>query len=190
MELKTLMGDAYKEGMTVEDIEAALQGMDLVDRNEAAKGMVSKAMFDKKVSELTTANKQLREKMSTEEQEKLDREAEKKAFMDELEGLRKKDQLNQHLSRFLKLGYDEKLAQATAQAMVDQDFDTVFANQQAFLAARDKAMQKQAVLGSDKRPPASESEGGKDFVKMASEAQARGDFAASAYYTRLAQQNQ
>lgn len=187
MNLKDLMGDAYKEDLTVEDISAAIEGLDLVDRATATKGMVRKETFDKTASELAGYKRQLREKLSEEEQAKLDREAHDKEIMEELEALRKDKLLNQHMTRYLKLGYSDELAQSTAEAMVAQDFDTVFANQQAFLAAREKEILKAQTLKNDKRPPAGNGTGGTDYAKLAAEAQARGDLAMQAYYIRQSQ---
>lgn len=188
MDLKDLLGEAYREDMTVEDIASAIEGMDLVDRATATKGMIRKDTFDKTASELAGLKRQLREKLSEEEQEKIDREARDKAIMDELEALRKDKLLTQHVTRYLKLGYDEKLAQSTAEALVAQDFDKVFANQQAFLDAREKEIRKSQTLNNDKRPPAGNATGGTDYAKLAAEAQARGDFAMQAYYLRQSQQ--
>ena len=64
MELKELLGDAYKEGMTVEDITAAIAGLDLVDRAKATEGMVPKSMLDRANSEAAENKRKLKEKMS------------------------------------------------------------------------------------------------------------------------------
>lgn len=187
MNLKDLLGDAYREDLTVDDISAAIENLDLVDRATATKGMIRKETFDKTASELAGYKRQLREKMSEEEQAKLDREARDKELMEELESLRKDKLLSQHVNRYLKLGYDEELAQSTAEAMVAQDFDKVFSNQQTFLAAREKEILKKQTLNNDKRPPAGNGGGSNDYVKLAEEAQARGDFTMQAYYLRQSQ---
>ena len=186
MDLKAVLGGSYKEDMSFEEVAAVLADMDLVDRATATQGMIDKNLFDRKVSEL---NKKLKEKLSAEEQDKMEREAAEQAMKAELEGLRQYRAVNEHLTRFLKLGYDEALAQDTAEAMVAQDFEKVFANQQAFLAAHDKAVQKQLTMANDKRPPAGNAQAGQDYTKLAAEAGASGNYAAQAYYTRLAQMN-
>jgi len=58
--LKELLGDAYKEGMTIEEIEAALVDKDLVDRSTLGE-VVNKKTFDKTASELASLKKKLRE---------------------------------------------------------------------------------------------------------------------------------
>ena len=57
--LKELLGDAYKEGMTLEEVEAALAERDLVDRSELGE-VVSKAIFDKTASELSALKKEVK----------------------------------------------------------------------------------------------------------------------------------
>lgn len=188
MDLRTVLGEAYREDMTLADVETALQSIDLVDPKTAVEGMVAKSLYDKATSELSSYKKQLRAKQSEDERAQADKAAADQKLLEELESLRRDKQINQHLNRYLKLGYDEKLAQSTAEAMVNQDFDTVFANQQAFLAAHDKAVQKERVLSGDKRPPAGDGPQGTDYVKLAAEAGAAQNFSAQAYYLRLAQQ--
>lgn len=188
MDLKAVLGDSYRDDMTLADVEAALADKDLVDRAEATAGMVQKSAMDKVMTEAKQYRQQLKERMTAEEQAAAEREAADKAIQDELKELRRDRAVNQHFAQFVKLGYDEELAKSTAAAMVDQDFDTVFKNQQAFLAAHDKAMKKEATMASDKRPPAGTSDTGMDFAAMAKQAGERGDYTAQAYYTRLSQE--
>ena len=189
MDLKTVLGENYRDDMTLADVESALSGLDLVDRAEAVKGWVSKDVFDRTASDLSNAKKQLREKMTADEQDKLAREEQDKAIQDELKELRRDKAVNQQLSQLLALGYEDKLARDTAAAMVDGDFDKVYKNQRTFLEARDKVQKREQTLAGDKRPPAGNASGGTDYLKMASEAGARGDYNAQAYYLRLAQEN-
>lgn len=189
MNLKELLGEAYREDMTLAEVEAAVNGLDLVDRNTATNGMVRKDVFDKTASDLAATKKKLKEKLTEEEQARLDREAHDKEIMNELEGLRRDKAVNQHVAQYMKLGYDPVLAQKTAEAMVSQDFEKVYEFQQQFLEARDKEIRRQITLSGDKRPPAGNANQGADYAKLAAEAGARGDFAAQAYYTRLSQEN-
>lgn len=189
MDLKEVLGESYRDDMTLADVEAALSGLDLVDRAVAVKDMVSKDVLDKATADASKYKKQLREHMSAEEQAAQARAEQDQKIQDELTELRRDRDVNQQLKELLALGYEEKLAQETAEAMVDGDFTKVYANQRTFLADRDKAAKRAQTMANDKRPPAGDAQTGKDFTKMAAEAAARGDFSAQAYYTRLAQQN-
>ena len=52
MDLMTLLGDAYKENMTLDEINIALSGRDMIDRSELNANFVSKKLFDKTASQL------------------------------------------------------------------------------------------------------------------------------------------
>lgn len=189
MDLKEVLGENYRDDMTLADVEAALSGLDLVDRSTATAGTVSKATFDKTASELAAAKKELKAKMTDDEKAAQARAEKDQQIQDELTELRRDRDVNRQLKELLALGYDEKLAQETAEAMVDGDFAKVYANQRTFLTEHDKAAKRAQTMANDKRPPAGDAQTGKDFTKMAADAAAHGDFAAQAYYTRLAQQN-
>ena len=60
MDLKALLGGDYKEGMTLDEINAALAGKNLVDPSTLPPS-VSKKMFDENASELAAAKKKLKE---------------------------------------------------------------------------------------------------------------------------------
>ena len=60
MEIKDLLGSDYKEGMTIEEINAALAGKTFVDPTTLGK-TVSKETFDKTASELAEAKRKLDE---------------------------------------------------------------------------------------------------------------------------------
>ena len=66
MNIKDLIGDAYKEGMSVEDINKALEGIEMPTDNSAEIDKL-KAALSKSNSEAADYKKQLREKMSAEE---------------------------------------------------------------------------------------------------------------------------
>ena len=84
------------------------------------------------------------------------------------------------------MGYEEGMAKATAEALVSGDMETVFDNQKSFAASREKALRAE-ILKSTPRP-AGGSDPKVDYSGKLAEAQASGDFAAVAYYTRLAQE--
>ena len=77
MNLKELLGDAYREDMTVEEVEQALKDLNLVDPSTLPKS-VSKEVFDKTASELARYKRELKElqeeSMTAEEKLKLELE--------------------------------------------------------------------------------------------------------------------
>ena len=59
-DLKTLLGESYKEGMTVDEINTALSQLDLIDT--AKEKVVKKDVFDKTASELAAKKQTLKTK--------------------------------------------------------------------------------------------------------------------------------
>jgi len=77
MNLKELLGDAYREDMTLEEVEQALKDLNLVDPSTLPKS-VSKEVFDRTASELARYKRELKElqekNMTAEEKLKLELE--------------------------------------------------------------------------------------------------------------------
>lgn len=169
------------ENMTIEEKLAALEAYE-----PDMSGYVSKAALDKATSEAASYKKQLREKMTAEE-EKAAREAEERsALLARVEELERERTISNYASSYLAMGYEEELAKETAEALVAGDMDTVFANQRAYAVNREKALRAE-ILKSTPRP-AGGTEPKVDYSGKLAEAHASGDFTAVAYYTRLAQE--
>jgi hypothetical protein len=169
------------ENMTLEEKLAALEAYE-----PDMSGFVPKSALDKAASEAASYKKQLREKMTAEE-EKAAREAEERtALLARVEELERERTVNSYVTNFLSMGYEEQLAKETAEALVAGDMETVFANQRAYAVTREKNLHAE-ILKSTPRP-AGGNEPIVDYSGKLAEAQAAGDFTAVAYYTRLAQE--
>ena len=140
------------ESMTPEEKVAALEAYE-----PDMSGMVSKAMFDKAASELAAAKKQIREKMTEDEAKAAEREAKFAEVMAEVEALRHEKQVGAYTTSYMAMGYDEKLAKATAEAMAKGDTETVLKNQKTYLEAREKALRTELLKQTP--PPAGGAEG-------------------------------
>ena len=151
------------ENMTPEEKLAAFEAYD-----PEKDGFVSKAVFDKKASEAAELGKQIKARM-TEDEAKAAKDAEERAaLIARVEELENERAVNNYANAYLAMGYDEKLAKATAEAMAKGDMDTVFANQKTFTENREKAL-KAELLKSTPTPPAGGADGGmkkEDFMKM------------------------
>jgi hypothetical protein len=105
----------------------------------------------------------------TQEEQSAAKQAEALAAMQtELEALRADKTISEYTAQFLALGYDEKLAKSTAEALHKGDMAVVFKNQAAFVAEREKSM-KADLLKSTPVPPAGSGEKApskEDFQKM------------------------
>lgn len=124
-----------------------------------AGSMVSKSTYDKVASELAAAKKQLRAKMTEDEQKEADRLANEEQMKTELETLRREKTLSNYKASYLSQGYEEALAEATATAMVDGDMDTVFANMKKHSDGMEKALRAK-ILKETPTPPAGENPDG------------------------------
>ncbi len=138
--------EGYREDMSAEEKLALLEKWE-------PEGWVKKEVFDRTASELAEYKRKLKEKMSEEERKEAERQEAEAALKAELESLRKEVAITKNKAKFLSLGYDEKLAEDTARAMADGDFEKVFANQAIHLENVKKATIA-AALANDPKPPA------------------------------------
>lgn len=135
-----------------EDVKTAILGMDFADAPDMTQ-FVSKAVFDKKATEAADLSRQLKAKMSEEELAKAKADEDMAAIKAELEQLRAEKVIGENTAKFLELGYDSKLAQATAVAMANGEMETVFKNHAKFIADREKALRAEILKGTP-APPA------------------------------------
>ena len=135
------------ENMTPEEKVAALEAYE-----PDMSGFVAKATFDKAASDLAAAKKQLREKQTDEEAKAAKAAEEQATLMAELEKLRHEKLVGTYVTAYMAMGYEEKLAKTTAEAMAKGDTETVFKNQKLHLENREKALK--AELLKQTPPPA------------------------------------
>ena len=180
--LSDLLGSAYKEGMTEDEISTALQ---TVGQGNEAEINRLKAALSKANSEAADYKKQLRTKQTDDEAAEAERKANMEKLTQENADLKRSIALSEKKAKLLGMGYDEQLADSTATAMVDGDMDTVMANQSKYLEAQKKDILADKMKNTPRPAGGSENTGGADYQKKIAEAQASGDYTAAAYYTRL-----
>ena len=112
--------------------EEKLKALEAYDMEFDTSGYVKKDMFDKSASELSALKKQLKEKMSEEEQAKAKADEELQNMKAELEELKREKAIQNNTNQFLALGYEKELAEKTAKALYEGDMQVVFANQKTF----------------------------------------------------------
>lgn len=128
MNIKDLLKDAYKDGMTLEEIETALSGIEMPTDNSAEIDRLKNAL-SKANSESADYKRQLRDKMSAEEIKAKEDADKLEAITKERDALLREKTVATHKAKYLALGYDEKLADDTAEALVEGKLDRVFENQ-------------------------------------------------------------
>lgn len=150
------------ENMTPDEKLAALESYD-----PEKDGFVSKATFDKKASEASDLSKQLKARM-TDEEAKASKDAEERAaLLARVEELENEQAVNSYTTAYLAMGYDEKLAKATAEAVVKGDMKTVLENQRSFNDTREKALKAELLKSTPTPPPGAGDSGMKkeEFAK-------------------------
>lgn len=128
------------DAMTPEEKVAALEAYE-----PDMSGYVSKATFDKTASDLAAAKKTIREKMTEDEAKKAQEAEEKANLLARLEQLEHEKAVSGYAVAYVGMGYDEKLAKSTAEALAKGDMDTVFKNQKIHVEAREKALRTELL---------------------------------------------
>ena len=158
-DLKTLLGDKYTEGMSIEDLMAIEIEEPKVDMSK----YVSKEIFDKTASEAANYKKQARATMSEAEQKAL-ADAEKYAeIVAERDKLLAEKTIAENSSGLVAIGYDEKTAKEVATAFMNGDFAAVVQAQAKFVDAQKKSVIADAVKNTPKPPI--DNNGGKTLTK-------------------------
>jgi len=157
--LQTLLGEAYKEGMTVEEISNALESKQVEVKKELPKIEESgeyqslKKAFDKASAEVSKYKKELQDKMTDDEKARVQTQELLSQLKAENESMKKQMSITDNKAKLVAIGYPEDLANATAEAMVNGDMETVMSNQKAMLDAREQAIRAD-VLRETPLPPA------------------------------------
>ena len=141
------------ENMTPEEKLAALEGFEYDDNStelERYKNAVSKAN-----SEAADWKKKHNALLNADDKEKQVRDEEVTNLRAELEELKKEKAVSSYKAKFLGLGYDEALAEETANALTEGDMDKVFANQKKHNESREKTI-KADLLKKTPTPPGGE----------------------------------
>ena len=152
MNLKEVLGDAYKEGMAFEEVEAALEKVTVPEDHSAEIERLKNAL-SKSNSEAAGYKKQLREKMTEDEQKKQKEQEEREELQNKYDKLLRESVIAKNKAKLVALGYEEALADETAEAMADGDSDKVFANQQKHLASFEKKVRAEALKDTPKPTP-------------------------------------
>ena len=138
------------EGMTPEEKIKALEAYEIEDVQPDYSGYVKKDVFDKTASELAGVKKQLKEKMTDDEAAKQKEQEEREELQSKYEKLLHDSEVSKNKAKLLALGYEEKLADDTAEAMVTGDLEKVMTNQKKHLEAVEKKVRAEALKDTPK----------------------------------------
>ena len=144
MDIKDLLKDSYHEDMSVEDIISALKDVEMpadlsseVDRLKTA--------LSKSNSEAAEYKRQLKEKMTEDERRAKEDADSREELQKNYDALLREVNISKNKSKLLALGYEDKLADETAEAMVNGELDKVFANQKKHLESVRKELRSELL---------------------------------------------
>lgn len=188
-DIKTLLGDEYKEGMTDAEIVAAVQKVNLPDMTQ----FVAKSDYDKlkvasdnNASEAADWKKKYNNTLSEAELQKQTAEEARKATENRLAELERKDKISTTKDQYVASGFSVELAQETAEAFVDGKMDVVLANITKHATNVATAAKDEALKGTPAPPASGNPNPGKiNYDAEKEKALAEGDFAKAAYLERL-----
>lgn len=144
MKLQELLGNAYHDGMTLEEVENALGNVTLPTNNDNEISKLKKAISSSN-SEVAKYKELLKSKQTAEETKAQEIKEAQERLEAENKELKKKISISENASALLGIGYDSELAMKTASAMFDGDMASVIANHKAFIEARDKAIRNELL---------------------------------------------
>ena len=152
MNIKDLLKGAYKEGMTVEEIETALADIEF-PADQSAEVERLKNALSKSNSENAEWKKKHREALSEEERKAQETADLIKQLQEQNAKLLRESDVSKHKAKFLGMGYDEALAGDAAVAMADGDMEKLFSYQQKHQEALEKKIRADALKGTTKPVP-------------------------------------
>lgn len=184
--LSDLLGSAYHEGMTEDELSTALEGVVKATDDDTLKLKNAISRANKEAAEY---KKQLLAKMSETEKAEAERKEKEAALIEENNQLKHTIQLSETTGKLLAQGYNADLATKAANAILSGDVASVLECQTAFLADQKKKMEAKAMDETPKPKTTTQATAGTDYSKLIDNARATGDLSAVAYYTRLSQQD-
>ena len=137
--------------MTPEQKIAALEAFETDEPDYS--GYVKKDVFDKTASELAAKKKELNEKLTEDEKAKQKEQEERADLQAKYDKLLRESEISKFKAKFLGMGYEEKLAEDTAEAMADGNTDKVFANQKKYIDSVEKRVRADALKDTPKPTP-------------------------------------
>lgn len=146
--------EGYREDMTAEERLALLDDMDVAPKGTT----VLKSVFDKTSSDLAAAKKEIKKRMSDDEQRDAERAAEDSAFREELAELKKREAIRDRKMSLMEMGYDAASAEKLATALHDGDNEAIFGAMKKFNADLEKNLKAQILKDTPHPPAAGEGE--------------------------------
>ena len=134
--LKEILGDNYREDITLSEIDTLLGGMKLADLSSGE--YVAKGKYSDLENRWKKAEKDLADKMTADEKA----EAERKEREDYYKNLEKENALHKYTSKLSKVIKDEKVLAEIAQLYAEGDYSSAIDKQNAYLEKENAETEK------------------------------------------------
>ena len=143
------------QDMTPEEKVNALEAFEYTPEADVTEITKLKNALNKASSEVADYKKQIREKMSQDEQKEAEKKEKEDQLMAELNSLRKEKTIAGYVASYIGMGYSADLARSTAEALESGDINKVFENQKTFneglkQATKDRDLGQQPPLSNGK----------------------------------------
>ena len=160
MELSALLGDAYKDGMTLEEVTEALKNVEMPkDQNaeiERLKNAISKSN-----SEAADWKQKYKETLDDAARKKSDEDENVRKLQEEIEGLKRERTINGYKASYIGMGYTQDDASKIAELLTDGKMDEVIAMQKKHQEAMAEQIKKD-LLKNTPRPDGGKDDGGEE----------------------------
>ena len=157
--LKDILGEAYREDMTLADVESAIANMKLADLSSGE--YVSKGKLNDFETRMKKAEKALADKMNEEDKAKLEQERREEYYKQ----LEKENNRNKYITKLGKTIKDEKVLNEIADLYADGDFATAIDKQNEYLANYHSEMEKEIKANLMKQNPQATAQSGGNVAK-------------------------
>lgn len=166
MELRKLLGEQYKNEMSVEDLLKL--DVDLISKDSLS-GYVSKDVFDKTAKEASEWKQKYKSTLDDSTRQQEENAERQEQLQKELDEFKKQKAIGDLTNNYISLGYSSELAKSSAEAQFNNDNETLFKNMQSFQNAQNQELKN---LRQQQTPPPnvnnSNREQGVDVNKMSS----------------------
>lgn len=169
--LKDILGESYRENMTLAEIESAISTMKLADLSSGE--YVSKGKLTDYERRMKEAEKKLAEKLTEEEKAQIEL-AKREEYYKQLE---KENARNKYLNKLAKTIKDEKVLNEIADLYADGDFATAIDKQNEYLAKYHSEMEKTIKADLMRQNPQPQPQSGNNTYKTKDEIMAIKDTA-------------
>lgn len=141
--------EGYAE-MTAEEKVKALESLDIQTEHIDMSKYVSKEMFDKTASELASKKRELKAKMTEDEQRALDEQTAREELENKYKALLEATEIDKNKANLISLGFADDIAIETAKALYDGSVDTVLTNLKKHLDAYKKQITAELLVKTPK----------------------------------------